>query len=236
MLKSIRNGSFLFFLFLNVFFTNAQTSIFDTWRINNMIGIRDLNEYSMVRMGENHWGFMLILNQDGTFICRNLPECGNDFSKNILGHFILIDDNHIRFILNKTSYSSLNKEDNLESESNTDLGIFYIYKEGSTVQLIKSNGVLQDDKDKMLYTEMLNSFDENWKSYDYSWQSTKAKTPEEIVKDCVDNRELIDWSNCRILFSKKEGYGALFLVREKESFHYVLYDEFKQKVSLAYPR
>ena len=76
-----------------------------------------------------------------------------------------------------------------------------------------------------------------------NWQQEKVKqlqdggfTSEEIVKDCVDGKKLIDLSNCKILFSKKEGYGKLFLVREKESFHYVLYDEFKQKVSLAYPR
>jgi hypothetical protein len=236
MSKLIRNGSFFFFLFLNIFFSNAQTNMFDTWRINNIIGIRDLNEYSMVRMGENRWGYMLVLNHDGTFLSRNIPECGNDTSRNALGHFILIDDYHIRFILMKTSYSSLNKEDNLEADSNIDLGIFFIYKERNSVRLIKSNGVLQDDKDKMLYTEMLNTFDENWKSYDYSWETTKANTPEDIVKNCIDNRKLIDLSNFKILFSKKESYGELFLVREKESFHYVLYDEFKQKVSLACPQ
>lgn len=236
MSKSIRNGSFFFFLFLSTFFSRAQTNLFDTWRINNIIGIGDLQEYSMVRMGENRSGYMLMLNHDGTFICRNLPECGNDTFRNTLGNFILIDDNHIRFILKKTSYSGLNKGDNSESESNIDLGIFYIYKEANSILLIKSNGILQDDKDKMLYTEMLNTFDKNWKSYDYSWISTKAMTSEEIVKDCVDGKKLIDLSNCKILFSKKEGYGKLFLVREKESFHYVLYDEFKQKVSLAYPR
>lgn len=239
MSKSIKKRKIVFFLFLiNMFFStfsSAQTNMFDTWRINNIIGIRDLNEYSMVRMGKDRWGYMLILNHDGTFLSRNLPQCGNDVCQNTLGHFILIDDNHIRFILKKTSYSIYNKEDNSEVESNIDLGIFYIYKEGNSIRLIKSNGVLQDDKDKMLYTEMLNTFDENWKSYDYSWETTKANTHEEIVKNCIDNRKLIDLSNCKILFSKKESYGKLFLVREKQSFYYVLYDEFKQKVSLAYP-
>jgi len=163
MTKLILKNKFVFLL-ISVLFSvtvNAQTNIFNTWRISNLIGFRDLNEYSMVAMGEDHWGYMLILNHDGTFISRNLPECGNDFSRNVSGSFMLVDDSHIRFILKKTSYSSLNKNDNSESEATVDLGIFYIYKEANSIRLIKSNGILQDDKDKMLYNEMMDSF--NWK-------------------------------------------------------------------------
>lgn len=213
---------------------NAQTNIFDTWRINNIIGINNLEEYSMVRMGDERWGHMLVLNQDGTFLSRNLIECGNDVSRNTLGHFILIYDTHIRFILNNTSYNNYKSDDNSELESNRDLGIFYIYKDSKSVRLIKSNGILQDDKDKMLYTEMLNTFDRNWKLYKYSWVNTKATTAEEIVKDYLNN-ELVTMSDYKIVYSKKEDYGKLFLVRKKQSFQYVLYDEVRQKVSLAHP-
>ncbi len=225
-------------LFISMFFStsvNSQINIYDTWRIDNVIGIRNAEEYSMVRMGENRWGNMLVLNNDWTFVSGNLPECGNDIHRNVLGHFVLIDDTHIRFSLNEPSSVRYGKNDNTESELNSDLGIFYIFKEENSIRLIKSNGILQDDKDKMLYTEMLKTFDKNWKYYNYSWISTKAKIPEEIVKDCFDSKS-VALANYKIVFLKKEDYGALFLVSEKEGFHYVLYDDIKQKVSLAYPR
>lgn len=87
----------------------------------------------------------------------------------------------------------------------------------------------------MLYTEMLKTFDENWKSYNYSWVNAKANIPQESVKEYLDDK-LLALANYKIVYSKKEGYGELFLVREKEKFHYVLYDGVRQKVSLAYPR
>lgn len=227
-------------LLISMFFSIisiAQTNIYGDWQINNIIGIRDFEEYSIVRQEQNNrGGRLLTLNLDGTFLSRNLPQCGNDTYLNTLGNFILIDDTHIRFIIKKTSASSYNKNDNSESDLNRDLGIFYIYKEENSIRLIKSNGVLQDDKDKMLYTKMLNGFNENWKSYDYSWQNTKANTPEEIIKNCVDKRKSIDFSNCKVVFSKKDSYGELFLVKENSNFHFVLYDNYKKKVSLAYPR
>lgn len=226
-------------LLISMFFpiiSNAQINIYGDWKIDGIIGISDVEEYSMVKKDKNdRWGDLLTVNLDGTFSSRNLPKCGNDVFLNTLGNFILIDDMHIRFIIRKTSSSSFYRSYS-EPELNKDLGIFYIYKDVNSIRLIKSNGVLQDDKDKMLYTKMLNTFDKNWKSYDYSWQNTNANTPEEIVKDYVDNRKQVDFSNCKVVFSKKEGYGELFLVKENNNFHYVLYDDVKKKVSFAYPR
>lgn len=236
MTKLILKNKFVFLL-ISVLFSvtvNAQTNIFNTWRISNLIGFRDLNEYSMVAMGEDRWGYMLILNHDGTFISRNLPECGNDFSRNVSGNFMLVDDSHIRFILKKTSYSSLNKNNNSESEATVDLGIFYIYKGANSIRLIKSNGILQDDKDKMLYNEIMDSF--NWKLYDFVWENTKGKSREEIVKDYFDHSGKVNFSNCKVVISKKETYGQVILVQQKDNFYFVIYDDFKKKVSLAYPR
>lgn len=215
----------------------AQVNIYGDWRINKILGIQDAKEYSMVRQEmNNRWGYLLTLNLDGTFLSRNLPSCGNDIYRNAIGSFMLIDDTHIRFLLKKTSSNSFNDEDGSELELTKDLGIFYIYKDSKSIRLIESNGILEDDKAKMLYTEMAKTFDENWKSYDYSWGNTNSNSKEEIVKDCIDKRKLVNLSNCKILFSKKEDYGQLFLVREKDDLHYILYDDINKKVSLAYPR
>lgn len=238
--KSMMKNKLIFFLLLSIFFSvfsNAQTNIIGTWQIDKIVGVSDSKEYTIVKQKQFSWGNNLRLNFDGTFESRYSAPCGNDCFTSSSGRFIIIDDTHIRFILVSIYYGGWCSE-NLKSESdlNRDLGIFYIYTDSKSTRLIKSNGVLQEDKDKMLYTQLLKTFDENWKSYDYSWISTKSSTPEEIVKDCIDNRNMVDLSNCKILFSKKEGYGQLFLVQDKEDFHYVLYDDYKKKVSLAYPK
>ena len=239
MSKSILKNRVLFFLILLFSIaSNAQVNMYRDWRINNIIGIRDLDEYSMVKLEANsRWGILLTLNLDGSFICRNLPQCGNDVFTNALGDFILIDEFHIRFVLKETSFTSYEKENNSESKVNRDLGIFYIYndKDSNSIKLIKSNGVLQDDKDSMLYKQMLDSFDKEWKSYDYAWINTNSDQPEQIVKDCVDQKKDIDLSNCKVVFSRKQGYGEVFLLREKEEYHYAVYNSYDKKVSLAYP-
>jgi hypothetical protein len=229
------------FLLISMFFSIisiAQTNMVGRWEVKQAIGLRDVDEYSLVEQKKRDYGHALILNQDGTFYNEDVVECLSGSSVLPSGTYALIDNYHIRFIVEDVDFQGFTSGmiQIKKSDLIRDLGIFYIYKDSKSVRLIKSNGVLQDDKDKMLYTEMLNTFDKNWKSYDYAWQSTKANTPEEIISNFVDNRKLVDLSNGKILYSKKEDYGQLFLVQGKDNFHFVLYDEFKKKVSLAYFR
>ncbi|OXB23136.1 hypothetical protein B0A80_12580 [Flavobacterium tructae] len=72
--------------------------------------------------------------------------------------------------------------------------------------------------------------------YDFVWNNTKGNNREEIVKDCIDSEKRIDFSHCKVVFSKKENYGDVILVQENSNFHFVIYDDFKKKVSLAYPK
>lgn len=173
----------------------------------------------------------------GTFSSNELIGCPNDCSVLTSGTYELVDNDHIHIIVENVRFFGLycgmirlDKKDIIK-----DLGIFYIHKDANLIRLIPSNGVLQDDKDKMLYTEMLQIFDKNWKAYEYSWVNTNENMPEEVVKDYLSNK-LIGLSDYKIVYSKKEAYGELFLVRKDEDFHYVLYNGIKQKVSLAYPR
>lgn len=215
----------------------AQTNMIGRWKVIEAIGLRDMEEYSLVEQKERTYGHAIILEQDGKFYNEDVVECLNGSSTLPSGTYTLIDDYHIRFIVKDVRiqglYAGLTQI--RTSDHIKDLGIFYIYKEQNSIRLIKSNGILQDDKDKMLYTKMLNTFDKDWKLYDYSWVNAKANIPQEIVKEYLDNKSLA-LANYKIVYSKKEGYGELFLVKEKEKFHYVLYDGIRQKVSLAYPR
>ncbi|MDW8849140.1 hypothetical protein SD960_03480 [Flavobacterium sp. MMLR14_040] len=227
-------------LFVNLFFSMisfSQTNMVGRWEVREPIGVRDMEEYSLVRQEKRVYGNALILTQDGMFFNEDIVPCLNGSSVLPSGTYTLIDDYHIRFIVEDVHLQGLyaGMLEIKTSDIIKDLGVFYIYKEENSIRLIKSNGVLQDDKDKMLYTEMLKTFDKNWKGYEYSWINTNANIPEEVVKDYLSNK-LIGLSDYKIVYSKKEAYGELFLVRKDEDFHYVLYNGIKQKVSLAYPR
>lgn len=225
-------------LFIILFFSiiaNAQVTIYGNWRIDNVMGNRDVKEYSMVPQdANNRWGYLLTLNLDGTFVSRNLPPCGNDISLSTNGNFIVIDESHIRFVVKSKSSTSFNEASNILSDLNRDLGIFYIYKDSKSVRLISSNGILEDDKNKIEYNNLMDAF--NWKSYDFIWNYTKGENPEEIVKDCIDHKNNQKISDCKVVLSKKENYGQIFLVRENANYHFLIYDDFNKKVSLAYPR
>jgi hypothetical protein len=235
--KSIMKNN-LVFLFLSIFFSvfsNAQTNIYGTWNINKIIGVGDYKEYALVAEKQFSCGNNVKLNLDGTFESRYSAPCGNDCFTSSSGRFIMIDDAHIRFIVADIHFSGWCGEQlKSESDLNRDLGIFYIYKDSKSIRLIESNGILEDDENKVLYNKLMNSFD--WRSYDFVWNNTKGNNQEEIIKDCIDPKKLIDLSNCKVVFSKKEKYGDVILVQENSNFHFVIYDDFKKKVSLAYPR
>lgn len=238
MFKLIGKNKVVFFLFLNIFFSifsYAQTSIIRIWAIDKIIGIHDEKEYSLVAQNQFSWGNNLKLNLDGTFESRYSASCGNDCFTSSSGRFIMINETHIRFILVDIQYGGwCGRELKSESDLNRDLGIFYIYKDLKSVRLIKSNGVLQDDKDKILYNKIMDSF--NWKLYDFVWENTKGKNYEAIVKDYFDHTDKVSFSNCKVVLSKKETYGQVILAQQKDNFYFVIYDDFKKKVSLAFPR
>ncbi|KAF2330171.1 hypothetical protein [Flavobacterium daemonense] len=220
------------------FVSYGQINMVGIWETKEIIGLSNVAEYSLKEQKSLAFGHYLALKNDDTFSSYTLEECLSGCSLSTSGTYKIIDDYHISMNVQKVSRSGLTcgmmKVD--ESQIIKDLGIFYIYKEGGLIRLIPSNGILQDDKDKMLYTQLLDSFDREWKKYNYVWTDTSGNLPEEIVKDCESKNKLIDLSAYKIVFSKTEGYGSIFLLRQNEDFHYVLYDAFKKKVSLAYPK
>lgn len=239
MFKSTNKNKYVF-LILNVFLSLhsfAQTDIAGKWETQDIIGYSDVVEYSLLKKETSIYGRHATFSLDGTFSSNELIGCPNGCSVLTSGTYELVDNDHIHIIVENVRFFGLycgmirsDKKDIIK-----DLGIFYIHKDANLIRLIPSNGILQDDKDKMLYTEMLKTFDKNWKGYEYSWINTNVNIPEEVVKDYLDNK-LIGLSDYKIVYSKKEDYGELFLVRKDEDFHYVLYNGIKQKVSLAYPR
>nr|WP_294785418.1 hypothetical protein [uncultured Flavobacterium sp.] len=217
----------------------AQNTIEGKWIAKNIIGYTDLTTYSLVKEKEPNNGYSVTFNLDGTFSSAQTMQCLNDCFVSASGTYTLIDNDHLRMIVENVrsvgllcGMKKINKKELIR-----DLGVFYIYKEGeNAIQLIPSNGNLQEDKDKMLYAQMLSSFGAEWKLYDYVWNTTNQNEPEGIVKDCEDRNKQVNLSNYKIVSSKNESYGNVYLLREKEDFYFVVYDSYNKKVSLAYPK
>ncbi len=242
MLKSILNFKIIVFLLFNMFLpvvSYSQINMVGIWKTKEIIGLNNVVEYCLVQQKNKTFGRFLALKIDGTFSSYDLEECLSGCSVSTSGTYKIIDDCHISMNVQKVGYSGLTcgmmKVDG--SQIIKDLGVFYVFVEENSIRLIPSNGILQDDKDKMLYTQLLDSFDREWKRYNYAWRDTSGNLPEEIVKDCEDKKnKLVDLSTYRIVFSKTEDYGRVFLLRRNEDFHYVIYNAFNKKVSLACPK
>ncbi|MBE8727882.1 hypothetical protein [Flavobacterium hungaricum] len=239
MSRSIRKIQIVFCLILNLFFAVsafAQIDIAGKWETKDVLGYSDVKEYSLTKAKESSYGRFLTFKLDGTFLSDESIKCLNGCNVFTSGTYVLVDNEHVRIIVEDVRfvgfYCGMQRSD--EEEYIKDLGVFYIYREGDSIRLIPSNGILQDDKDKMLYHQLAASFDKEWRSYNYVWKNTEKTEPEEIIKECIEDEKWIEWSNCKILIPSLQ--GNLFIVKENQKLHYVLYNEYKKKVSLAYPK
>lgn len=228
-------------LFLGLFLSIpsfAQSDIVGKWETKDIIGYTNAIEYSLIKGKQENVGRSVTFNLDGTFSCGETMQCFTGCFAFTSGTYAMVDNDHIHLIMEDIRFVGFTcgMKKTQKKDFIKDLGIFYIYKEGDTIRLIPSSGNFQDDRDQMLYTQMLDSFTKKWRSYDYVWGNTDANQPEEIVEDCKDKRNLVNLSNCKIVFSKNESYGNVFLLRENEDFHYVVYNAINKKVSLAYPK
>ncbi|AWK02884.1 hypothetical protein HYN56_01105 [Flavobacterium crocinum] len=208
------------------------------WSTKDIIGYSNVFEYSLMKEKQPSEGRSITFSLDGTFSCGEPMICPNGCSVYTSGSYRMVDNDHIQMIVQNVRFVGFycgNLRTQKENNSK-DLGVFYIYKEGDAVRLIPSSGNLQEDRDRMLYTQMLNSFGKEWRSYDYVWDNTNADQSEEIVRSCKDKKGQINLSNYKIVFSKDESYGNVFLLRENENYHYVVYNAVSKKVSLAYPK
>lgn len=239
MLKRICNSQVFILVIISLFFSLnsfSQTNLLGEWSIIERRDSQNDTEYVLRESNKEDYGKKLTLSQDGTFFISQSIPCLNDCAVSTSGTYNFTDDYHIRMIVEDAYFFGLmcGSEKNRKANYIKDLGAFYIYKDENSIRLISSNGILQDDKDKMLYTQMINSFDRDWKSYQYVWNDTKGKKPEEIIKDCIDQGKQINWSTSKIVFSKDKDYGKIFLLKENQDFYYVVYSSSNKKVSLAY--
>ncbi|UPZ15952.1 hypothetical protein [Flavobacterium humidisoli] len=151
MSKSLIKNGVAIFLILNVFLSMssfAQTDIVGEWKTNDIIGYTDVAEYSLTKVKEANYGRRLTFKLDGIFFCDAPVQCLNDCFVFTSGTYTQVDNDHIHLIVKDAHILGLNcgmkqiKKEGIVK----DLGIFYIYKEGDSIRLIPSNGVLDDNK------------------------------------------------------------------------------------------
>lgn len=224
-------------LFPNLFL--AQNALEGRWMAKNLIGSTNTTTFSLVKEKEPNYGYSVSFNLDGTFSSGEAILCINGCSVSTSGTYTLIGNKHVRIMVNDVHLVGLtcgmSKTNN--KKLIRDLGVFYIYKDGQdAIELIPSNGNLQEDEDKILYNQLTYNFYNEWKKYYYVWQSTNGSNQQEIINDCVDSRNNINLSNCKIVFSTKRDLEEFLILKDGKEFHYVVYDSYRKKVSLAYPK
>ncbi|MNK42233.1 hypothetical protein D3C87_609150 [compost metagenome] len=240
MAEIFHKNKILLFLgwFLSISASAQVVSIEGEWSTKDIIGYSNVFEYSLIKEKQPNEGRSVIFSLDGTFSCGEPMICPNGCSVYTSGSYKMVDNDHIRMVVENVRFVGFycgNLRAQQENKSK-DLGVFYIYKEGDAVRLIPSKGDFQKDRDQMLYAQMLDSFGKEWKLYDFVWNNTDGNQPDEILKDCKDKRKQIDLSNYKIVSSKNENYGNVFLLRENENFYYLVYNAVNKKVSWAYPK
>ncbi|MET3027682.1 hypothetical protein ABXT06_13470 [Flavobacterium sp. UW10123] len=138
-------------LFLGLFFSIssfAQSDIVGKWETRDIIGYSDVLEYSLLKEKRQNNGRNVTFKPDGTFFCDASVKCLNDCFIFTYGTYTHIDNEHIQLIVKDAHFVGLTCKMKKLSKENIvrDLGVFYIYKEGETIRLIPSNGILEDDK------------------------------------------------------------------------------------------
>ncbi len=241
MSKSIIKNRIFFFLILNVFLSIssfAQSDIVGKWETRDIIGYTDVAEYSLIKEKEPDSGRTVTFNLDGTFSSGETMQCLTGCFAFTSGTYAIVDNDHIHLIVEDVRFVGLTCGMNKRQKEDfiKDLGVFYIYKEGDKIRLIPSSGVLQDDRDEMLYTQMADNFHKEWTKYDYVWQNTNGSNQQEIINDCIDSKKQIVLSNCKVVFSTKRDLEEFLILKDDKEFHYVIYDSHNKKVSLAYPK
>ncbi|GAA3780310.1 hypothetical protein [Flavobacterium ginsengiterrae] len=151
MLKSISKNGFVFFLILNAFWSISsfsQTDLVGEWKTKDIIGYTDLTEFSLTKEKEANYACRLTFKSDGTFFCDVPVKCLNDCFVFTSGTYVQVDNNHIHLIVKDAHFVGLTcKMKNLSKEDIVkDLGVFYIHKDGETIRLIPSSGILEDNK------------------------------------------------------------------------------------------
>ncbi len=68
----------------------------------------------------------------------------------------MVGENHIRLVIKNILKSRFCEEK--DSNPNKDIGLYYIHREEDRMILLKSNGNIENDKQNIIYSQMITDF------------------------------------------------------------------------------
>ncbi|MGH2664805.1 hypothetical protein [Flavobacterium sp.] len=208
------------------------TDLQGKWGIDLLITDKKTKEYKLNYTSADqgiYYGNSITLKPDRTFVSAYSAPCGNDCFTRSIGKYKIIDENYICLFLekiNRSGYCTGNSITNEVNETNEDLGLFRIYKDGKKMTLIKSDGNLQNDEKNLQYIDLLVS--RHQKIFEYydthnfpDWTTSKSQSEEEITALFMAQNQI---ENYKILYSKTFILSAttIILVKAKNEYLFLL--------------
>src|SRR5690606_9914188 len=137
------------------------------------------------------------------------------------GTYKMIDENHIRFFIKNISHSG---ECEGNSNPNKDIGLYYIHREENRIQLLKSDGNIEKDKQNVIYSKLIADF-LNFERTIRKIEPQNKRIEKTSEKDAI-NAYLseLGYTDFGSLFSKPiESYGRSIILVRIEQKHQYLY-------------
>lgn len=215
--------------------SNQEVALSGVWDIDNLIELNDEWEYHLYKSNKNSYGNYLTLNTNNTFVSGYSASCGNDCFTKTTGKYKLKDKNHISFFLEKIEKSG-ECAGNPNPNPNQDKGLFFIYKDSTSIKFIKSDGKIKNDLRKVKYSALIDSIDRNnqvHNLYYLKWQKTDKTEIKEIASEFISSNPLLKLDNATILYAKKirQMFTMIILEKNKE-YHYLVYNNFHKNLAL----
>lgn len=210
----------LLFVPVHVF---GQSELVGKWKIDNLIGVGEITEYTLKQPDWNEYGNNLQLFPDGSFKSYYSAECGNDLFTTCMGKYTMIDDTHIKFRLTNINRHGIGyKTENLIMD--TDLGLFYISVDSASVKFIQSDGNLSVDRKNVSFSKLIDEYSADRSRYNVTTKTAKNGDWPTLVRAAFDG-PAVDLSLVHFCYAKKRSVKSakITLVEYLGNFYFLMY-------------
>jgi len=222
----MKNILLFIIMFLSTIIVKAQ-GLTGEWMINLNISEQDIDEYIMSKPNDKKaFGNYITLNENKTFSTYTRQECGSSCYYTTSGIYEMVGENHIRLVIKNILKSRFCEEK--DSNPNKDIGLYYIHREEDRMILLKSNGNIENDKQNIIYSQMITDFFNFQRMFPSGNRISSVKIEKMSEKDMVHNYlKNLGYIDFEYLFSKNVGYGGfskIILAKIEGQFQYLYLD------------
>ena len=214
------------FLLLFTLELSAQ-SIQGKWKISSLIIDSVTQEYTLRPLGDNYrdnYGNTIVLTDSNRFYTYYTAPCGNDCFVSSTGKYILTDQEHIQFIIEKVSFDGECNSQTSEYSFPLDIGLYYIHRNNDQVYLIKSKGNISQDKINISYVDSIDATYEESKKFKnlLEWIKPDINLEKKPLDIAAYYFSTIADNNFEVLYSKDVDYGlTIILIKVNNEFNYL---------------